>query len=64
MSWIVTTGAAVALYFYIFTNANGGRADNPSNALDHPWETVKFFVYMLGELAVSSPRIVSPPTVG
>ena len=56
VSWIAVTGAAVALYFYNFTDANGGRADNPSNALDHPWETVKFFVYALGDIAGVQPQ--------
>ena len=56
VSWIAAAGATVALYFWNFTDANGGRADNPGNALGHPWETVKFFVYALGDIAGVQPQ--------
>ena len=54
VSWIAVAGVTAALYFYNFTVP--GRADNPRNALDHPWQAVKFFIYALGDVAGVQPR--------
>jgi len=56
VSWIAVAGATAALYFYNFTDPNGARAASPRNALDHPWETVKFFVYAIGDIAGVQPQ--------
>jgi hypothetical protein len=50
VSWIAVTGTTAALYFYNFVDANGGRADNPRNALEHPWIAIKFYIYLLGDV--------------
>jgi hypothetical protein len=54
VSWLAVAGATAALYFYNFSVP--GRADDPHNALDHPWEAVKFFIYALGDVAGVQPR--------
>ncbi len=64
VSWIGVAVATAALYFYKFTVSNGGRADNPRNALEHPWETVKFFVYALGDIAGVQPQNRVPANAG
>lgn len=47
-SWSAVAGVAAALYFYNF--ADSGRADDPRNAIFHPWMAVKFFIYALGDV--------------
>ena len=54
VSWIAIAGATAAAYFYNFSYP--GRVDNPHNALDHPWETVKFFIYALGDVVGVQPQ--------
>lgn len=54
VSWIGAAGATAALYFHNFVSTKGA-IQSPSNALDHPFLALKFFIYALGDIVGVQP---------